>query len=134
MENDNTNNETIKRLKYLRKEILKLNQVDFAKNIHISQPQYSLLEKSLRVLTERTFNDICREYNVNPTWLRDGDGDIFKTSSFDFYSLTEKEQIFLVAYSNIPEKDRLAIFDFFESISHNISTVQNGGMKFNKSS
>ncbi len=129
MENDNTNNETIKRLKYLRKDILKLNQVEFAKNIHISQPQYSLLEKSLRVLTDRTFNDICREYNVNPTWLQDGEGDIFKTSSFDFYSLTEKEQVFLVAYSNIPEKDRLAFFDFMETISHNISQVQNGGKK-----
>ncbi len=127
MENENTNNDTIKRLKYLRKEILKLNQVDFAKNIHISQPQYSLLEKSLRVLTDRTFNDICREYNVNPTWLRTGEGDVFKTSSFDFYSLTEKEQVFLVAYSNIPEKDRLAIFDFFESISHNITAVQSSG-------
>ncbi len=127
MDNEFTNNEMIKRLKYLRKDVLKLNQVDFAKNIHISQPQYSLLEKSLRVLTDRTFNDICREYNVNPTWLRLGEGDLFKTSNFDFYSLTEKEQVFLVAYSNIPEKDRLAMFDFFESISHNISAVKNGG-------
>ncbi len=128
MDNDNNNIEIIKRLKYLRKDILKLNQVDFAKNIHISQPQYSLLEKSLRVLTDRTFSDICREYNVNPNWLRFGDGDLFKTSSFDFYSLSEREQVFLVAYSNIPEKDRLAMFDFFESISHNIAAIQSGGV------
>ncbi len=133
MDNDSTNNEMIQRLKYLRKDILKLNQVDFAKNIHISQPQYSLLEKSLRVLTDRTFNDICREYNVNPAWLRSGEGELFKTSNFDFYSLTEREQVFLVAYSNIPEKDRLAMFDFFETISHNIATVKNGGKKTNKS-
>ncbi len=132
MDNDSNNNEMIQRLKHLRKDILKLNQVDFAKNIHISQPQYSLLEKSLRVLTERTFNDICREYNVNPTWLRFGEGDLFKTSNFDFYSLTEREQIFLVAYSNIPEKERLAMFDFMESISHNIAVVKNGGKKTNK--
>ncbi len=125
---DHDHLETIKRLKYLRKEILKLNQVDFAKNIHISQPQYSLLEKSLRVLTERTFNDICREYNVNPSWLRLGEGDVFKTSSFDFYSLTEKEQVFLVAYSNIPEKERLALFNFIEAMNHNINAIENGSI------
>lgn len=114
------------RLKYLRKDILKLNQLDFASNIHISQPQYSLLEKSLRVLTDRTFNDICREYNVNPTWLRTGEGDVFKTTSFDFYSLTEQEQMLLLAYSNIPEKERLAMFGFIESITRHVTVIQNG--------
>lgn len=113
-------NETVMRLKYLRKEILKLNQVEFAKAIHISQPQYSLLEKSARVLTDRTFNDICREYNVNSEWLLTGEGDIFNTDNFNFYSLTEKEQLFLKAYITIPEKDRLSLFNFFETMAKNL--------------
>lgn len=114
-----------KRLKYLRKDVLKLNQLEFAKNIHISQPQYSLLEKSLRSLTERTFSDICREYNVNPEWLKTGEGEVFKASSFNFHNLTEKEKLFLVAYSNMPEKDRLLFFNLLNSFSTSLYTVKN---------
>lgn len=121
----NNVNSVSARLKYLRKDVLKLNQVEFSRNIHISQPQYSLLEKSLRVLTERTFSDICKVYNVNPTWLRSGEGDIFKTTDFDFYSLSEKEQVYLIAYSNLPEKDRLAIFNLIDAMKHNVSAILN---------
>lgn len=112
--------DTITRLKYLRKEVLKLNQSDFAETIHISQPQYSLLEKSQRSLTARTFSDICREFNVNKKWLSNGEGEIFNKTNFDFFSLTEKEQVVLNAYSAIPEKERLQLFHFLESLINNI--------------
>ncbi len=109
------------RLKHLRKDIFKLSQVEFAKNIHISQPQYSLLEKSLRVLTERTFNDICREYNVNPVWLRSGEGEVFRVCTFDFHALTEQEQEFFLAYLSIPEKERLQLINFFNTLVEKLS-------------
>ncbi len=117
--------DTVTRLKYLRKEILKLNQSDFAKAIHISQPQYSLLEKSQRALTSRTFSDICREFNVNPKWLAEGEGAIFNKTDFDFFALTEKEQTLLLAYTSIPEKDRLQLFSIVETLISNIHYLDN---------
>ena len=71
------NKEIGKRLNLLRTNE-KLSQKAFGEKIFLSQDQISLLEKGKRVLTERSINDICREFDVNEEWLRKGIGDIYK--------------------------------------------------------
>ena len=64
------------RLKIIRLK-LKLTQDDFAKKIGIKQAAISAIEKGIRNVTDRIINDICREFNVNEEWLRNGTGEMF---------------------------------------------------------
>lgn len=65
------------RLLELRKA-LKLNQVEFGSKLNISQSSITAFEKGTRPLTERVIADICREFNVNEDWLRNGNGPMFR--------------------------------------------------------
>lgn len=70
------------RLLELRKT-LKLNQVDFGSKINLSQSSITAFEKGMRPLTDRVVADICREYNVNEKWLREGTGPMFRPKQSD---------------------------------------------------
>lgn len=81
------------RLKYLRKEILKLGQVEFSKKINLKSSGFiSQLEKGTRNITDRTINDICREFNVNEEWLRAGIGEVFQENDDTILSELIKEK------------------------------------------
>ena len=60
---------------------LKVNQEEFAKRIGVSRNFISLVETGKRNLSDRTIVDICREFAVNETWLRTGEGEIFMPKS-----------------------------------------------------
>ena len=64
------------RLKELR-ERLGLNQVEFGTRIGVQRSTISNYEQGLRVPIDAVITLICREFNVNETWLRTGDGDMF---------------------------------------------------------
>ncbi len=71
------------RLYYLRKNILKLSQEEFGKNIKLSKSNISNIEAGRTNVTDRVISDICSTYNVNESWLRNGgsDDDIFISKS-----------------------------------------------------
>ena len=55
-----------------------LNKTSFAKRLGITQPFVSKLCSGASQPSDRTISDICREFNVNETWLRTGEGEMFK--------------------------------------------------------
>lgn len=61
------------RVRYLRKTCLKMRQADFAAGIGIKQPAVSSIERGVG-LSDRNIEAICRVYNVNERWLREGKG------------------------------------------------------------
>lgn len=63
------------------RESLGVNQEEFAKRIGVSRNFISLVETGKRNLSDRTISDICREFNVNETWLRTGEGEMFTQMS-----------------------------------------------------
>lgn len=66
------------RFKLIRTE-RHLSQEEFGKRIGIeSRSHISALENGNRTITDRIINDVCREFNVNETWLRTGEGEMFK--------------------------------------------------------
>jgi len=65
------------RLKELRKE-LKVNQEEFATTLHMKQNSITQMETGRRNLSDRTILEICDKFNVNETWLRNNEGDMFK--------------------------------------------------------
>lgn len=60
------------RICYLRKDVLKLNQTDFAEAIGMKQRGVSYIEQSNATVTEKTIKAICLVYNISEAWLRDG--------------------------------------------------------------
>ena len=65
------------RLKFLRNQ-LNLTTRAFGSAINMSGGAITNMEKGIRNITDRTIRDICREYNVNPEWLINGNEPIFE--------------------------------------------------------
>ena len=65
-----------KRISLVRKE-KKYTQDDFAEKLGLTKNFISLIETGKREPSDRTINDICREFGVNEEWLRTGEGEMF---------------------------------------------------------
>ena len=55
----------------------KLNQEDFGLRLNLTN----------RIPSDRTISDICREFNVNEDWLKNGTGDMYKEKDGSFSEL-----------------------------------------------
>lgn len=64
------------RIALVRKS-LGLTQEKFAEKVGLSRNFMWMIESGTRVPSDRTISDICREFNVNETWLRTGEGEMF---------------------------------------------------------
>ena len=73
------------RLKNLRKT-LDLTQHALADQLGVKRNTVAHWELGINALTDQVIMSICREFNVNETWLRTGEGDMF-------IQLTRDEQI-----------------------------------------
>ena len=65
------------RIRHLRKNELKMTQNIFASKIDISRSNLGNIETGEVSVTERVIASICREFNVNEVWLRNGTGEEF---------------------------------------------------------
>ena len=70
------------RIKKLRKA-LDLTQSEFASRIGSTQNNIANYETGRRSPSAAALNNICKEFNVNETWLRTGDGEMFVPMSRD---------------------------------------------------
>lgn len=71
------------RIKYLRKEMLKLTQEKFGERLGVGKSVLSQIENGRSGVTEQMFRSICREFSVNEDWLRNGTGDPFVINTVD---------------------------------------------------
>lgn len=60
------------RIKYLRKDVLKISQKDFAEQLNLSENFVWMVEKGNRTPSDRTISDICRIFDIQEDWLRHG--------------------------------------------------------------
>lgn len=64
------------RIKELRKE-LGLTLEKFGERLGVGKNAISRIETRKSNVTDQMFKSICREFNVNPDWLRSGVGEMF---------------------------------------------------------
>ena len=64
------------RVKELRKQI-NLTQQAFADRLNLKRNTVGSYEVNVVEPSDRTISDICREFTVNETWLRTGEGEMF---------------------------------------------------------
>ena len=64
------------RVRQIRKS-LNLTMEKFGECLGVTKTAISLIESGKNNLTEANIKSICREFNVNYTWLANGEGEIF---------------------------------------------------------
>lgn len=74
-----TINERVKELRFA----LDMSGEKFGARIGVSRSAVSKIEKGIVNVTEQMQKSICREFNVNEEWLRNGTGEMFNTMSQD---------------------------------------------------
>ena len=73
------------------REALKLSQADFGKKIGLARSGISSVENGQRIVQERHIKLIRSAFpDVSESWLRDGVGDMFKSSSGEAERLVKK--------------------------------------------
>ena len=112
------------RLKELRKH-LNLSQKSFAQKIGITDSGLSNLESGKRNLTEQTIISICREFNVNRSWLVEGVGDMFtdipKTALDELakqFELSETEKELVSDFCTLPKEQRAFVLNFLRGFNN----------------
>lgn len=115
------------RLKEIRKE-LRLTQKEFAKKLGITDSGISRLEKGQNQLTDQMIRSICREFNVNYSWLVSGTGDMFvevpQTSIDELcaqYGLDDFDRVLIQEYLKMSADARKALKDYIRNVMKRVS-------------
>ena len=82
------------RLKYLRKDLLKMTLEGFGERLGVTKVTISRLENGINNLTEQMIKSICREYHVSEAWLRAGEGEPFVESAEESELLDWAREVF----------------------------------------
>lgn len=114
------------RIKELRKH-LKLNQTEFGQRIGVKQGTIAGYENGLRIPLDTVIASICREFDVNEKWLRNGEGPMFVelTPDEEFDKICLEIQIsddeiikkIMRAYWQLDKEDRQAVQRLIDNIS-----------------
>lgn len=108
-------------VKEIRKH-LGLSQKAFGERLGVTDAAISSIESGRRGITEQMIKAICREFNVNYDWLKDGEGEMFEslpeslvdelTQEFD---LDDLDRRIILGYLRLSESDRAAVKRFVQS-------------------
>lgn len=103
------------RIKYFRKQILKLTQQKFVQGLNISRSNLAGIETGDPAPTERVIKDICRVHHASEEWIATGIGEPlmhltedqelanFVGSLFDENVCPEKRQ-YIESLSKLPDE------------------------------
>lgn len=108
----------------------------FGERVGVTKQTVSRIENGVNALTEQMLLSICREFNVNETWLRTGEGEMFRERSpseeVGYYveELLEYEghgnPIYdmiiemMKTYTELDEKSQAVIRNYFQSVADGI--------------
>ena len=102
------------RVKALRKD-LGLTMEKFGERIGVKKSAISDIESGRNRVSDLIFKSICREFNVSPDWLRNGEGDMFIT-------MTRNESIAFFVEELMKEADdsfKLRLVDILSKLDEN---------------
>jgi transcriptional regulator with XRE-family HTH domain len=128
------------RLKLLRRH-LNISQEAFGKRLGVTGAGISKIESGHRSLTDQMIILICKEFNINENWLRNGQGEIFKKKLstgmeelVTYYQLDELDVKIIYEYLVLDDKKRKVIKDYIQrvaSVDQNADILTDGERKKN---
>lgn len=111
------------RIKKLRKA-LDLTQQAFAEKIGLKQNSIALIESGKRNISDQAVLSICREFNVNEEWLRNGNGEMFKAApsvALDAlaqeYGLTNSAYVMIEKFVKLKPEAQQVIFNYIQEVA-----------------
>lgn len=79
------------RMRYFRKDVLHMNQTDFANSIGMKQTGVSYMERDGSTVTDQAIKATCSIYGVNEEWLRNGTEPMYiKPETFNLDEFAKK--------------------------------------------
>ena len=117
------------RIKMIR-EHYKLTQDEFGKRIGSARNTIANYESGNRSPSNSVVLSICREFNVNEEWLRDGTGEMFRAAEENSIIakatmlLGEKDPLFeafIDTYSKLTPKNREILYQFMTDFSQSLT-------------
>jgi transcriptional regulator with XRE-family HTH domain len=90
------------------RKVLKLKQGEFAKELGIKQAALSNIETGRNGVTDANIRLICKTFNINEVWLKEGVGEMF-VQSLEPQSYETQELLRL--FSQLPPDIRKMILD-----------------------
>lgn len=114
------------RIRYFRKNIKKLTQDEFRKEINLSRSNLASIETGAVKVTDRVIADICKTFNLSEHWLRTGEGDMYVESEASLVDSLTKQmnmsaeqrklmEIFLTMSDEKRDSVSKAFFDFLDA-------------------
>ncbi|MCJ7854866.1 helix-turn-helix domain-containing protein [Lachnospiraceae bacterium NSJ-143] len=110
------------RIRLIRKE-RELSQEEFAKKIGLTKTSISKIETGVNTPSEQTIMSICREFNINEEWLRNGTGSMVPVKDVDFEAVCRsigvsdpKAKRAIMEYWKLTEQDRELWWKFSERV------------------
>ena len=124
------------RIRFLRKNILTLSQKNFGEKIGLKQSTINDIESGKNKLTDSNLKLICKVFNINEEWLRNGTEPIFiEKGDEPLIDLIEKEfdlsplsKSIVNTYLNLSKEDRLAFENFFTKLTSEIYKDDNNNL------
>lgn len=108
----------------------------FGEKVGVTKQTVSRIENGVNALTEQMLLSICREFDVNESWLRNGEGEMFKERSpseevgyyveelleYDgngnpFYDMIIE---MMKKYSELDDKSKTVIREYFRGVADGI--------------
>lgn len=122
--------EIYERIKFLRKQHLKLSQEQFGEQLGVSRTVIKNIELGTLARPEQKeplYRLICETFHVNYKWLTSGDGEMLITTKQSFveklseeYGLSFTAQKIIECYLQLDEQQRAAVDDFIKTIAESI--------------
>ena len=113
------------RMKEIRKA-LGISQKEFGAKLGVTDAAICAIEAGRRGLTEQMVKSICREFNVNYDWLKEGTGEMFDAVPETLvdelaqeFQLDDLDKRIILGYLRLSEADRGAIKRYVQNISEN---------------
>lgn len=126
------------RIKELR-NALHLTQQEFSDRLGTSRGNIACYETGKNTPSDAVVSLICREFNVNENWLRNGSGEMFKKrltvdpiGDYVEELLTEDNAFFdlikemMRAYHELDEPSRQAMLNYFRLLKENLTKKKEG--------
>lgn len=110
------------RIRDVRKT-LGITQEDFSKKLGTARNTIASYEINRREPMEATIKSICREFNVNYDWLKDGTGEMFDDVPETLvdelaqeFNLDDLDQRIILGYLKLSESDRAVIKRYIKTV------------------
>ena len=128
------------RIRYLRKDILKITQQEFSAAINISRSNMGNIETGNVAVTDRVVQSICEKFDINKEWLINGVGDIKKEMlPLDEVALYTEELLgsednpffdmiiaMMKTYHELDRTSQQVMLDFFRKAKENLQKKEGG--------